>query len=83
MEVINKDIVLHQNSSKYYGPLKMHCYGCGNKTFVTDGDTLPEDRLGMEWYDLDLTDPRTRILAGEKKIILCELCEGGEYKFFL
>lgn len=80
-EVINKDIVLHQNSSKYYGPLKMHCYGCGNKTFVRDDNTLPEDRLGMEWYDLDLTDPRTRILVEEKKNILCELCEGGEYKF--
>ena len=79
LEVIHKDIVLHQNSSKYYGPLKMHCYGCGNKTFVTDATRPLEDRLGIEWYDLGLIDPRTRILAQEEKSILCELCEGGEY----
>lgn len=59
----------------------MYCYGCGNKIFVRDDNILSEDRLGMEWYDLDLIDFRIRILVEEKKNILCELCEGGEYKF--
>ena len=81
LEVINKDVVLHQNSRQYYGPLKMHCYGCGNKTFVTANDTSHEDRLGMEWYSLEAVDPRTQLLINEQKTILCELCEGGEYNF--
>ena len=80
LEVIRQDIILHQNS-KYYGPLKMCRYGCGNRTLMRDPVMLVEYCLAINWYDLEMIDPRTTMVKSET-VNLCENCEGGEYFYF-
>ena len=77
-QAILKDVVLHQNSNSYYGPLKLHCYGCSHQTMFGAPNAAFEERFEMRWYNLDLDDPRTDIVKMENPYF-CENCEEGEY----
>lgn len=79
LEVILKDIVLQKNSSNYFGPLKIFCYGCGRPTFYQPHPYTPlEDVMELNWYDLNLEDPRSEMVKSDEHQF-CHTCEQGEY----
>lgn len=81
LDAIRPDVALHQNSSTYFGPLSMACYGCGGKTPMTPSiHTTADDQLALRWFDLTIDDPRSQFVESQEDYF-CNECRHGEYKF--